>query len=424
MRTGLLPLVLVGVFAHVVAIAQSPGPDSLAAATQRQNAARDVLAAEAADSQAVLQKWYHSALDALKKDVTGKGDLDGVLAIEAERGRMERDLTAEEKEKLSKLLRSVRDQYDQARAQRVADYKTKIAATLRTYQATLETLEKSLTQKSDIEGAIAVRKERAAIGEQLNALQAGATGAPPVAPATAAASSVPPKAASAVGKLSTASVAPAKPVKIEVAEIMKAYDAIQKLTPEGIPFATPKGPAENRGRGVLLKNDPMAGRRGTTWTFGLMRAPTHAGVLIIHPLGEGQIVVHLRDDGISLISPDEVAKTPWTGGDPKGVRMTNDADKLFPLQAQNYRVVSQLSGSGKYTISINGKVIGRASLEAGPALVLTSEFAGERLPAGVEFPLSWGPGYSAIVTAWPGKGGLLNCRGVIFQIGASLPAPE
>jgi hypothetical protein len=142
----------------------------------------------------------------VKKDATGKGDLDGVIATDKERERMDRDLTADEKSQLPIALRAVRGQYDQARAQQAAQHNARIAASLHSYSATLEGLEKILTRKGDIDGAIAVRKERAKL------IESPAPLADPAAPKVS--SSVPPP-AEAPAAPETPKDGPASPVASE-----------------------------------------------------------------------------------------------------------------------------------------------------------------------------------------------------------------
>jgi len=433
MKATLLPLAFVIAVVHHTAFAQLPAgsgsaPEDLSAARQRQTAARDALSMQAAESQAALQKWYFSVLDALKKDAVGKGDLDGVLVIEKERERAVRDLTQEEKNQLPKLLRPVRDQYDQGRAQRVADHKAKLAASLRAYLVMLEALEKALTQKSNIGGAVEVRKERAAVAEQLNALQpwlapAGVPPAPPTGQPAATVAATPSAATNPpAGKPPTGLGGTPKAMRVEVAAVLGVADVTLKQAPEAISFRTPPSPTTSGGKGLLLKNDPALGRRETTWTCFMVITAPHDGIQFIHPLGTGHVIVHLRENGLFLVAPDEMAKTPWVGGDAKKIRLASGAEKMFPL-TRGYIVTSQLSGSGKYTISLDGKVVGRASLDPGPALTLTSEYKGERLPAGEEFPLNWSPGYAAFIAGGRGKGGALQIRDLVFQAGASNVAP-
>lgn len=423
MKASLLALALLLALAPLTATAQVPAasgnatvPEDLAALRKRHAETREALATNAAEAEAALQKWYHSALDALKNDAGAKGDLDSVLAIQTERDRVTRDLTPEEKGALPKLMRTVRNQYDQARAQRAAEQKARLAESLRTYAAVLNALEKSLTQKGDIDGAIAARAESTAVAEQLSAGATAVAAAPSVAAAAPATPAPANKPASALGTKPTART-------VKVADDLKPYDAIRNPAPEAIPFESAPDPASPRpGRGLLLKNEPTTGHRGTTWSFFMFRVAPLGGVQIVHPLGDGQVIVHIRDEGVFVVSPAEMAKTPWTGGDPKRIRLTGDAEKVFPLNvvSRGYAVSSQLSGSGKYTLSINGKVIGRATLDAGPALVLSDEYKARKDPDGEEFPLKWGPGYAALIVA--GNGGL-TCRPATFQVSASIVAP-
>jgi hypothetical protein len=173
--------------------------DTVAAAIQRQVASGEALRAQMLEAQDALRKWYGAALEAVKKDAMSRGQLDGVLAADQERDRLDRDLTPEEESKLPAVARTVRKQYDQAREKLAAQQKAAQTASLREYAVTLDTLEKRLTQKGDIDGALAARKERGAAQEQLAALEtnrppAPAAATPPAAakPPVAAASSPPP----------------------------------------------------------------------------------------------------------------------------------------------------------------------------------------------------------------------------------------
>ena len=158
---------------------EAAAPPELTAAIQRQVAERETLQRQAADSNAALTKWYNAALDAVKKSAVSQGDLEGVLTLDEERDRTERELTPEEKAKLPPALRPVRAQFDQARLQRAVQQRAAQAASLKAYLVSLETLEKLLTQKLELEGAIAVRKERAAAAELLAAIDAAPGRVPP-----------------------------------------------------------------------------------------------------------------------------------------------------------------------------------------------------------------------------------------------------
>ncbi len=87
-------------------------PENLPAAVQRQIDSREAIEKKVEEGRTALRTWYQNALDAVKKDALAKGDLDGVVATDAERDRMDRDLTDAEKQALPKVSRGVRGQYD------------------------------------------------------------------------------------------------------------------------------------------------------------------------------------------------------------------------------------------------------------------------------------------------------------------------
>lgn len=406
---------LVAMFALAAPSAESKRPpEDLQSAVDAQAAEREAIQTKAGEGAAALRKWYESALDALKKDAGSKGNLDGVIAAEAERGRMDRELTGDEMGKLPPTSLAVRKQFDQARANQAAQLQAALTASLRNYVATLEGLEKRLTQKEDIDGALVIRKARTAIAAQLaagdsRALEdagtkiAGGTARPPAA---------------------TAPVTPparAEAPKVEVTAQLMCTAYVKSALSNLVAFMTPVGPLRARGgRGVLLKNDPATGRLGTTWTFTLSRKAPDAGVQIVHPFGDGHIIVHLRPEGLFLVAPPEVAKTPWVGGDSTMIKLTEAGAKIFPFSKRSYQVVSQLSATGKYTISLNGEVAGTASLAPGPPLSLSREFKADN---GAELPLKWHPGYAALIAGAAEQGGGNMCANVTFQASAPEPAP-
>jgi len=127
MNTRLLQLLLTTIFAADLSIAAVP-PETLPLAIEQQVAAQQALGRQESEAGATLRKWYESALDIVKKDATAKGDLNSVLAADQERDRLDRDLTPEEKTKLTPVIRKVRDQYDQARVQMANQLNAKLAS--------------------------------------------------------------------------------------------------------------------------------------------------------------------------------------------------------------------------------------------------------------------------------------------------------
>jgi hypothetical protein len=379
MATSHLLLAAALTFGLLLQAAPPAPPEDLPAAIQRQVAARETLKAQAEEAQAALRKWYEGALDLLKKDSATKGDLDAVIATDTERGRMERDLTPEEKAALPKLLRDVRGQYDQARAQQADRQKAAVGASLREYMATLEGLEKRFTQKLDLDAAIAVRKERAAAGAELS-------GAPATAPATATPAPAPPQPAGAV--LPPAGSGKAAPV-LQVGSELKAWGRLASPAREAISFECPGGPGRG-GRAVVLKNDPTTGRNGSTWTVDYTRTGEATSLQFVHPYREGQVVVTMRKTGLDIDTKGDWTEHGWWGYDRKRIKKTQEGAALFPLQDEHkYEVVSQLGATGDYVIKIDGKVAGTAQV---------SSASGLTFPQVVEaLPKNWPNGAAALL---------------------------
>jgi hypothetical protein len=409
------------------ALAQVAPPQDLPAAIQRQVAARETLKTQAEEGQAALRKWYESSLDAIRIDAASKANLDMVLAVDAERGRMDRDLSAEESAALPKILRDIRIKYDQARLQRMTQFKAALTASLREYMITLDALEKSLTRKLDVEGAVAARKERAAAGDEISALSVpGAVAA--FGPSTPGAVS---PAAPVAPARSGPYVRPTAPGPIKVASELKAYSTIQQPGPGVIAFEMPKtpptvGPAADGGLGVLLKNDPAAGRNGTTWSLTWTYNPmSFYGLTFIHPFRDGHIMVRLRSNRIEPVSPSGWDSQPLLAGGSPLFFKSEGASDIFPLQTnRKYAIVAQLDASGHYTVSIDGQVVRTADYSGRPGsswssatpITLPEGFKGEGLP------MKWEAGYAGLFV-WPTVQGALNlCEDISLQVGAPAPA--
>jgi hypothetical protein len=423
-------LLLVGFFSLQAPAAPLPAPPDLPAAIQRQAAARETLTAQAEDGLAALRKWYEASLDAVRADAANKANLDAVLATDAERGRMDRNLTAEELAALPKLLRDLRGRYDQARLQRVTQHKSALIASLREYMVTLDGLEKSLTRKLDIEGAVAARKERAAAGDEISVLAVPGAVVALGRPAPVA----------AVGPAAPVLPGPSLPGPVKVASELKAYGTIQAPSPNAIPFEMPRtpptiGPVADGGRGVLLKNDPKTGWNGSTWSVTWTYNPiSFYGLTFIHPFGAGQLMVRLRSNRFEPVSRNGWETQPLlAGGAPTFFKSTEGAPDPFPLQPnRKYVIVGQLDANGHYTLSIDGQVVRTTEYgspdhpHAGYAspvpITLPEGFKGEGLP------MKWEAGYAGLFV-WPTVADALNlCEDITFQTGApaqaaAAPAP-
>jgi hypothetical protein len=322
----------------------------------------------------------------------------------------------------------VRNQFDQARAAQAAQEKAGHSALLRGYVATLETLEKRLTQKGEIDGALATRKERSAAAQQLStatplpgnvaALESPKPATTPAAPRTTAATppaATPPLLASRSTAMSGGLIKGAAPL-LKVASELKAKGTIKEPLPEAIPFDAPKGDGRGGARGVLLKNDPETGKNGTTWSFTYLRSQSAELVQIVHPHGRGQVVVSLKGKEVTVATPTAWSQVNWRGtGDPKKVKMTRAAAEIFPLKDdQQYNVVSALSPTGSYTLTIDKKVVATGHPGTAAPMELGEGFTGPALPTKLS------AGYAVLIVG-PRDSGANDCRDITFQ--ASAPEP-
>lgn len=258
-------------------------PVDLPAAVQQQLAVAESIQAKAEEGGKALRAWYSTALDAVKKDAVARGDLDGVVAADAERDRAERDLTEAEKNALPKLCREVRDKFDEARARHANQVRAATLASLQSYAITLEGLEKRLTQEGKLEDAIAVRLERVKLAKQL----AGGEPVPaPPAPATPVpARSVAP-APNAPAPATLAAITRENPAKIaceemDPGEVVEGGDT-QKLIEAWVSF-----PAEFKGATIYYPKSVKADQSKAAVVYKTL-AP-----------GRVYVVINFKDQGNS-----------------------------------------------------------------------------------------------------------------------------
>lgn len=168
--------------------AKPAAPTDLPAAMEAQAAVRAAITREFNDRQDAVRKWFPTALDALQKEATTRGNLDGVLAVKNERARAERALTPAEMAALPEPLHGVRLKYDQVLAALATEQTAREAASLRDYLAALESLEKRTTQRGEIDNALKIREEIGSARIQWSQLE---TMKPPSVPAARASTPAP-----------------------------------------------------------------------------------------------------------------------------------------------------------------------------------------------------------------------------------------
>jgi hypothetical protein len=220
---------------------------------------------------------------------------------------------------------------------------------------------------------------------------------------------------------------------ISVAASLAAKGAVTQPGAETVVFDGPGGDGRRGAKGILLKGAAEAtARAGSSWSFVYKRAGSASVLQIIHPIGRGQAVVHVKADGIGISTPEQWWLLGYGDGDPKEdkpVRQTQAFKKVFPLKdGTEYAIVSRLSASGAYELFVNGQQVatGRATITAKP---LDLEIPnGAAVPSGgrdkLEFkgadgavlPMKWSPGWSGVLVG-PLDGGEHVCRDLKFYAG-------
>ena len=144
------------------ASAQTSEPPPFAFLQNQYQLAQDQLGAEQARKRDKLKIDYSRALGKAGDSAKAAGNLDLVLAIKNEVGRVVNDAkpTAEERNGMSKPLADLRTQFETADLRLADEYAARQEALTARYIQNLDVLEKKLTAGNDIDGAILVRSEK------------------------------------------------------------------------------------------------------------------------------------------------------------------------------------------------------------------------------------------------------------------------
>jgi hypothetical protein len=201
-KAWLVPLVLF--LSACTLLAQAPAKadakQEIAALQDTQRKTLEAVAADYEKSFAALQTWYLAGLDKLMAETAKSGDLEAVLVIKNERGRVaEKKPTADEEVRtMPAALRQLRGLYAPALKRVEDDSARRKEAADRTYLTALDALQKRITMSGDFDQALLVKAERerviAAKPPAPPAVAVAATAATP-APAPAAPATPPPASA-------------------------------------------------------------------------------------------------------------------------------------------------------------------------------------------------------------------------------------
>ena len=132
---------------------------------------------------AALEASYTAALERLQTERSSAGDLDGAVAVKAERERIlaHTETAVNDIKAMSPAMRRLRDKYDSTAKSIAEDHTRRMTPAARKYYNDLEALQVAITKRGDVDGALLVKVER----ERFVAAMASSTptvGGPPGAP--------------------------------------------------------------------------------------------------------------------------------------------------------------------------------------------------------------------------------------------------
>jgi len=235
-------------------------------------------------------------------------------------------------------------------------------------------------------------------------IEAGVT-----APARATAPTVAAVNPKAIGGQATAGAA--LPAQVTaVAKMIEGKRDAKELAGNVLAFQAPNGDGRRGALGITLPADASFATSGSVWRFHWSRAGSALGVQIIHPIGKGQVIIHLKPKSIGISSPQNWwAQGTYRSGDTKAVQHEAGYEKVFPLaDDQVYSVESRLLPDGRYGLKIDGQLVATAGFREANSLVLENPAGppaaggknpGEFKPAknGPEVPLKWEPGRAGLL---------------------------
>lgn len=359
------------------------------------------------------RNWYATALDQLLRKATSEGNLDQALALKTERESFhETPLTAEQRKALPASLAPVREKFDAELSKAATDATQQEIPLLKRYVAALTDLQTQITKTGNLDAALTVKEAKSGAEERLAALEAGV-----------------PK--TVVPQPPTLVPAPARSLPfaaqaIHVADKLEAKRGSENLGPNTVSFDGPPGNGRRGAKGILLKSDPETSRTGNSWTLRYSRGGTAYGLQIIHPTGRGQAIVHLNKDGVGLSAMEAWRDRGYGGGDTKSVRLTNAAEKIFPLvDGREYAIISRMSPGGAHEMFIDGQLVARGrvtrveplSLEIAEGQSFPNAGRGNKFEfKGNDLPMKWSVGWAGMIVG-PMDEGQNTCRDLRFHAG-------
>lgn len=128
-------------------------------------------------------------------------------------------------------------------------------------------------------------------------------------------------------------------------------------------------------KGILMSAPAGWQQTGTTWTFDYQRLGMPYGLQIIHPFGQGHMLVSLWREA-AIVSGGAWDAFGWH--DPPTSVPLDKAPELaamLPIETNgdaSVRIVSQLDGTGQYRLSLDGRTVLQARIEQATPLTFGS----------------------------------------------------
>jgi hypothetical protein len=402
-------------------IAQEPAaplPPELKVSMDQYAGGQKAIAAQREQQLATARTAYMAALEKLQTEATSRGELDAALAVRAERDRAAANkLNAEEAKTLSPTALAYRQRYGQTAAQISAQSKAQETGLLRNYLASLDELQKRITMRGDLAGALQVKQERTTAANRMAGLPPIPAAEPPRSttpePSTPVAPAPPP------GNV----VFAAQPVTIAAKLAAKA--GATDPAPGVLVFDAPGGDGRRGAKGLLYKGDPGSLRNGSSWSFRYARGGSAQTIQIIHPSSRGQAIVHLGQKGVGLSTPTEWIEVGYGGGETKRVNEVKGFKEIFPLKdGQEYAVLSRLSVGGALELFIDEKLVVTGHVAGADPLSLKNPEgktapSGGRGPSefkGPDLPQVWAAGWGGLIVG-PMDSGENRCTEIRFYPG-------
>lgn len=167
--------------------------------------------------------------------------------------------------------------------------------------------------------------------------------------------------------LPAAALEDARPVV--VAAKLEGKRGAAGANPLAIVFDAPRGDGRDGATGVLVCGGPGWAELGSRWTLTYDRAGSAFGLQIIHPFRNGQVIFHLKKDGVGLSSPRAWAEVGYGAGDRAALRHAEAFKRHFPLEdGKAYRITSTLLPDGTYEMKVGDEVVVSGRVRAARAL--------------------------------------------------------